>query len=97
MNTEKRYYGEYTGTVIDGIHKGMKCYRRKSTRMFIEVFLKQSAKITLALDNGDIIFEGENSELNTRLLKDLYVLEIYGLGSLGDIIIILTYESDFYE
>lgn len=94
---EKAFCGHFDGIVIDGIHKGKKCYRRKYARGFMEVYLKQSAKITLALENGDIIFEGRVEEYDERQLKDFYVKEIYGLGSLDDIIIVITKESEFYE
>ena len=75
----------------------VKTYHRKNAREFIETYLKQSAKITLALENGDIIFEGRVEEYDERQLKDFYVKEIYGLGSLDDIIIVITKESEFYE
>lgn len=93
----KPFTGNFEGVVIDGIHKGMKCYRRKYARGFVEVYLKSSAIITLALENGDIIFEGKVEELDSKLLKDFYIKDVDGLGSLDDIIIMLTKEAEYYE
>lgn len=93
----RTFCGHFEGIVIDGIHKGMKYYRRKYARGFVEVYLKQSAMITLVLENGNIIFEGKVEELNTALLKDFYIKSVDGLGSLDDLFITITKEAEFYE
>lgn len=94
---KKSFCGHFDGIVIDGIHKGKKCYRRKYARGFVEVYLKQSAMITLVLENGNIIFEGLVEELDSKLLTDFYIKDVCGLGSLDDIIITITKEAEFYE
>ena len=63
---------------------------RMSLRGFIFAYLKQKAIVTLAMENGDIIFEGAIKKLDMNTVSGMYVKEICGLGSLSDIIITLT-------
>ena len=68
---------------------------RMLVKGFIYAYLKQKAIVTLAKENGDIIYEGSIKNLDMNIISGMYVKEICGLGSLSDIIITLTpFEED---
>lgn len=59
---------------------------------FVKMFMKPTARLTICKRLGDIIYEGEVSNLNVKLLKllkdtDAEVLSVKGIGSQNDLII----------
>ena len=59
-----------------------------SVRRFMNDYLKDFARITLAYENGDIFYEGDVISCRQSLTKGLYIKSISGLGDNNDLIII---------
>ena len=59
-----------------------------SVRRFMNDYLKDFARITLAYENGDIFYEGDVISCRQSLTKGLYIKSISGLGDNDDLIII---------
>ena len=58
-----------------------------SVRRFMNDYLKDFARITLAYENGDIFYEGDVISCRQSLTKGLYIKSISGLGDNDDLII----------
>ena len=58
-----------------------------SVRRFMNDYLKDFARITLAYENGDIFYEGDVISCRQSLTKGLYIKSISGLGDNNDLII----------
>ena len=58
-----------------------------SVRRFMNDYLKDFARITLAYENGDIFYEGDLISCRQSLTKGLYIKSISGLGDNNDLII----------
>ena len=58
-----------------------------SVRRFMNDYLKDYARITLAYENGDIFYEGDVISCRQSLTKGLYSKSISGLGDNNDLVI----------
>ena len=58
-----------------------------SVRRFMNDYLKDFARITLAYENGDIFYEGDVISCRQSLTKGLYIKSISGLGDNDDLVI----------
>ena len=58
-----------------------------SVRKFMNDYLKDFARITLAYENGDIFYEGDVISCRQSLTKGLYIKSISGLGDNNDLVI----------
>lgn len=58
-----------------------------SVRRFMNDYLKDFARITLAYENGDIFYEGDVISCRQSLTKGLYIKSISGLGDNNDLVI----------
>ena len=58
-----------------------------SVRGFMNDYLTDFARITLAYENGDILYEGDVLSCCQSLTKGLYIKSISGLGDNDDLII----------
>ena len=76
--------------------EGSPIRERPPVKEFIEYYLNTGAQITLALDNGNIIYEGSAWKISpdiSKRLNGLYVNNI-SLGSMNDIFITLTRDKE---
>ena len=58
-----------------------------SVRGFMNDYLKDFARITLAYENGDIFYEGDVISCCRSLTRGLYIKSISGLGDNDDLVI----------
>lgn len=60
------------------------------TVQFVNGYLKGKAKVSIAKNDGDIIYEGEVQSLNPTLIKKTNIESISGLGEKDDIVITVS-------
>ena len=58
-----------------------------SVRRFMNDYLTDFARITLAYEHGDIFYEGDVISCRQSLTKGLYIKSISGLGDNDDLVI----------